>query len=57
MRPDQWQFLLLRQSWSYPNPFLDWFQMDSNQIKLIKTIVLIVQFGIDFGSILIEVLI
>jgi hypothetical protein len=31
--------------------------MDYNKIKFIQTIVLIVQFWIDFGSILIEVLI
>jgi len=37
--------------------FLDWFQIDSNKTRLIQTIVLIVQFWIDFGSILIEVLI
>lgn len=37
--------------------FLDWFQIDSKQTRLIQTIVLIVQFWIDFGSILIEVLI
>jgi hypothetical protein len=55
MRPNLWQFLMLSQFWSYLNPFLDWFQIDSNKTKLIQTIVLIVQLWIDFGSILTEV--